>query len=164
MRNEEPTRTDPPPGSTGDLAADVGASLGWLWAHPERRLEDRSHVSRHLSDAVSEGLEAGVVAAGYRATFRHSSSLRPLPGACQSQKTSRCQKHGTVSRPPGPGDTDRAKSSFPTARSRSSRFHVTRRLRFESPVGNLSLRNEPVQSPTLDMSTGDEGNTDATAS
>ena len=28
MRNEEPTRSsDPPPGFTGDLAADVGASL-----------------------------------------------------------------------------------------------------------------------------------------
>jgi len=27
MRNEEPTRTDPPPGSTGDLAAGVGGSL-----------------------------------------------------------------------------------------------------------------------------------------
>jgi hypothetical protein len=40
MRNEEPNRTDPPPGSTGDLAADVGASLGWLRVHPERRLED----------------------------------------------------------------------------------------------------------------------------
>jgi hypothetical protein len=25
MRNEEPTRTDPPPGSTSDLAADLGA-------------------------------------------------------------------------------------------------------------------------------------------
>jgi hypothetical protein len=27
MRNEEPTRTDPPPGSTGDLAAGFGAVL-----------------------------------------------------------------------------------------------------------------------------------------
>jgi hypothetical protein len=28
MHNEEPTRSsDPPPGSTGDLAADLGASL-----------------------------------------------------------------------------------------------------------------------------------------
>ena len=27
MRNEEPTRTDPPPGFTGDRVADVGASL-----------------------------------------------------------------------------------------------------------------------------------------
>ena len=27
MRNEEPTRTDPLPGFTGDLAADVGTSL-----------------------------------------------------------------------------------------------------------------------------------------
>jgi hypothetical protein len=40
MRNEEPICSDPPPGFTGDLVADVGASLGWLWAHPERRLED----------------------------------------------------------------------------------------------------------------------------
>jgi hypothetical protein len=43
MRNEEPTRSsDPPPGFTGDLAADVGTSLGRMRAHPERRLEDRS--------------------------------------------------------------------------------------------------------------------------
>ncbi len=41
MRNEEPTRTDPPPGSTGDLAADVGTSLSGE-GHSERRLEDRS--------------------------------------------------------------------------------------------------------------------------
>ena len=27
MRNEKPTRTDPLPGFTGDLAADVGTSL-----------------------------------------------------------------------------------------------------------------------------------------
>ena len=40
MRNEEPIRTDPLPGSTGDLAAGFGASLGWLRAHPERWLED----------------------------------------------------------------------------------------------------------------------------
>jgi hypothetical protein len=40
MRNEEPTRTDPPPRFTGDLADDVGASLGWLWTHPERWHED----------------------------------------------------------------------------------------------------------------------------
>ena len=40
MRKEEPTRTDPPPGFTGDLAADVGTSLGGMRAHPERRLED----------------------------------------------------------------------------------------------------------------------------
>jgi len=29
MRNEEPTRTDPPPVLTGDLEADAAASLGW---------------------------------------------------------------------------------------------------------------------------------------
>ena len=40
MRNEEPTRTDLPPRFAGGLAADLGASLGWRWAHPERRLED----------------------------------------------------------------------------------------------------------------------------
>jgi hypothetical protein len=38
MRNEKPTRTDPPPGSTGDLAADVGASLS-----PESELAE-GHV------------------------------------------------------------------------------------------------------------------------
>jgi hypothetical protein len=60
MRNEEPTRTDPPPGFTGDLAADVGASLGWLWANSERRLEDpvedRSGARRgHELAATTEG-------------------------------------------------------------------------------------------------------------
>ena len=40
MRNEEPNGTDPPPGFTGDLAADLGTSLGWLDAYPKRRLED----------------------------------------------------------------------------------------------------------------------------
>jgi hypothetical protein len=57
MRNEEPTRSsDPPPGFTGDLAADLGASLGWLRTHPERRLEDRSGA-RHEQElaAATEG-------------------------------------------------------------------------------------------------------------
>jgi len=45
MRNEEPNGTDPPPGFTGDLAADLGASLGWLGAYPKRRLEDRSRTA-----------------------------------------------------------------------------------------------------------------------
>jgi len=35
VRNEEPTRSsDPPPGFTGDLAADVGTSLGGMRVHP----------------------------------------------------------------------------------------------------------------------------------
>jgi hypothetical protein len=57
MRNEEPNRSsDPPPGFTADLAADVGASLGWLWVHPERRLEDRSGVPREQElAAATEG-------------------------------------------------------------------------------------------------------------
>jgi len=61
MRNEEPTRTDPPPGFTGDLAADAGASLGWLRAHPERRLEDRSGARREqeLVAALSRESEPG---------------------------------------------------------------------------------------------------------
>ena len=46
MRNEEPNGTDPPPGFTGDLAADVGTSLGGMRVHPERRLEDRSGARR----------------------------------------------------------------------------------------------------------------------
>ena len=53
MRNEEPTRSsDPPPGFTGDLAADVGTSLGGMRVHPERRLEDRSGARRGQELAV----------------------------------------------------------------------------------------------------------------
>ena len=48
MRNEEPTRTDPPPVLIGDLEADATASLGWLRAHPERRHEDRVEDHREL--------------------------------------------------------------------------------------------------------------------
>ena len=60
MRNEEPTGSDPPPGFTGDLAADVGTSLGGMRAHPERRLEgpveDRSGARReHELAAATEG-------------------------------------------------------------------------------------------------------------
>jgi hypothetical protein len=52
MRNEEPTRTDPPPALTGDLAADAAASLGWLWTHPERWLEDSVEDCRELGGAA----------------------------------------------------------------------------------------------------------------
>jgi len=52
MRNEEPTRTDPPPVLTGDLEADAAASLGWLRAHPERWLEDRVEDHRELGDVA----------------------------------------------------------------------------------------------------------------
>jgi len=57
MRNEEPTRSnDPPPGFTGDLAADVGTSLGGMRAYPERRLEDRSGARREQElAAATEG-------------------------------------------------------------------------------------------------------------
>ena len=61
MRNEEPNRSSdpPPPGFTGDLAADVGTSLGGLWAHPERRLKDRSGARREQerAAALSRGSE-----------------------------------------------------------------------------------------------------------
>ena len=59
MRNEEPTRTDPPPGFTGDLAADVGTSLGGMRVYPERRLEDRSGARRgeELAAVLSRGSE-----------------------------------------------------------------------------------------------------------
>ena len=60
MRNEEPTRSsDLPPGFTGDLAADLGASLGRLWVHPERWLEDRSGARREQerAAALSRGSE-----------------------------------------------------------------------------------------------------------
>ena len=46
MRNEEPTRTDPPPGSTGDLAADVGASLSRESELAEGHVELRRLCSR----------------------------------------------------------------------------------------------------------------------
>ena len=48
MRNEEPTRTDPPPVLTGDLEADAAASLGWLRDYPERWLEDSVKAHREL--------------------------------------------------------------------------------------------------------------------
>jgi len=48
MRNEEPTRTDPPPVFTGDLEADAAASLEWLRAHSERWLEDPVEDHREL--------------------------------------------------------------------------------------------------------------------
>jgi hypothetical protein len=57
MRNEEPTRADPPPGFTGDLAADVGTSLGGMRAHPERRLEDRSGARREQELAAASESE-----------------------------------------------------------------------------------------------------------
>jgi hypothetical protein len=61
MRNEEPTRSsDPPPGFTGDLAADVGTSLGGMRAHPERRLEDRSGARRGQELAAVLSRESGL--------------------------------------------------------------------------------------------------------
>ena len=65
MRNEEPTCTDPPPGFTGDVAADVGASPGWLWVHPGRPLEDPvedrpgAGRGRELAAALPPGSEPG---------------------------------------------------------------------------------------------------------
>jgi hypothetical protein len=59
MRNEEPTRSsDPPPGFTGDLAADVGTSLGGMRAHPERRLKDRSGARREQELAAALSRES----------------------------------------------------------------------------------------------------------
>jgi hypothetical protein len=58
MRNEEPTRSsDPPTGFTGDLAADVGTSLGGMRAHPERRLKDRSGARREQELAAASESE-----------------------------------------------------------------------------------------------------------
>jgi hypothetical protein len=77
MRNEEPTRSDPPPGFTGDLAADVGASLEWLWANPERRLEDpvedRSGARRgqELAAATEGEFTTGARALSSQATQGH---------------------------------------------------------------------------------------------
>ena len=63
MRNEEPNRSsDPPPGFTGDLAADVGTSLGGMKAHPERRfedsVEDRSGARREQERAAALSRES----------------------------------------------------------------------------------------------------------
>ena len=59
MRNEEPTRSsDPPPGFTGDLAADVGTSLGGMRAHPERRREGRSGARREQERAAALSRES----------------------------------------------------------------------------------------------------------
>jgi hypothetical protein len=59
MRNEEPTRSsDSPPGFTGDLAADVGTSLGGMRAHPERRLKDRSGARREQELAAALSRES----------------------------------------------------------------------------------------------------------
>ena len=78
MRNEEPTRSsDPPPGFTGDLAADVGTSLGGMRAHPERRfedsVEDRSRAQREQElAAASEGeLTTGARALSSQASQGH---------------------------------------------------------------------------------------------
>ena len=86
MRNEEPTRSsDPPPGFTGDLAADVGTSLGGMRAHPERRfedsVEDRSRAQREQElAAASEGeLTTGARALSSQASQGHA-ELRRLCG------------------------------------------------------------------------------------
>jgi hypothetical protein len=82
MRNEEPTRSsDPPPGSTGDLAADVGTSLGGMRANPERRLEDRSVARREQElAAASEGeLTTGARVLSSQAAQNHV-ELRRLRG------------------------------------------------------------------------------------
>jgi hypothetical protein len=86
MRNEEPTRSsDPPPGFTGDLAADVGTSLGGMRAHPERRfedsVEDRSRAQREQElAAASEGeLTTGARALSSQASQGHV-ELRRLCG------------------------------------------------------------------------------------
>ena len=86
MGNEEPTRSsDPPPGFTGDLAADVGTSLGGMRAHPERRLEDpvegRSGARREqeLAAASESELTTGARALSSQAAQGHV-ELRRLSG------------------------------------------------------------------------------------
>ena len=73
MRNEEPTRSSdpPPPGLTGDLAADIGTSLGWLWVNPERWLEDRSGArpEQELAAALSRESELAKDLADARLVF-----------------------------------------------------------------------------------------------
>jgi hypothetical protein len=82
MRNVEPTRSsDPPPGFTGDLAADVGASLGGMRAHPERQLEDRSGGRREqeLAAATEGEFTTGTWALSSQASQGHV-ELRRLCG------------------------------------------------------------------------------------
>ena len=82
MGNEEPTRSsDPPPGFTGDLAADVGTSLGGMRAHPERRLKDRSGARREpeLAAASDGELTTGARALSSQAAQNHV-ELRRLCG------------------------------------------------------------------------------------
>ena len=86
MRNEEPTRSsDLPPGFTGDLAADVGTSLGGMRAHPERRFEDsveaRSRAPREqeLAAATEGELTTGARALSSQASQGHV-ELRRLSG------------------------------------------------------------------------------------
>jgi hypothetical protein len=82
MRNEEPNRSsDPPPGFTGDLAADVGTSLGGMKAHPERRLEDRSGARREqeLAAATEGEFTTGARALSSQASQGHV-ELRRLCG------------------------------------------------------------------------------------
>ena len=81
MRNEEPTRTDLPPRFAGGLAADLGASLGWRWAHPERRLEDRSGARREqeLAAATEGEFTTGARALSSQASQGHV-ELRRLCG------------------------------------------------------------------------------------
>ena len=81
MRNEEPTRADPPPGFTGDLAADVGTSLGGMRAHPGRRLADRSGARREqeLAAATEGEFTTGARALSSQAAQGHV-ELRRLCG------------------------------------------------------------------------------------
>ena len=88
MRNEEPTRTDPPPGFTGDLAADVGTSLGGMRAHPERRLEgpveDRSGARREqeLAAATEGEFTTGARALSSQASQGHVEPRRLCGRPC----------------------------------------------------------------------------------
>jgi hypothetical protein len=89
MRNEEPTRSsDPPPGFTGDLAADVGTSLGGMRAHPERRLEgpveDRSGARREqeLAAATEGEFTTGARALSSQASQGHVEPRRLCGRPC----------------------------------------------------------------------------------
>jgi len=81
MRNEEPTRTDPPPVLTGDLEADAAASLGGMRAHPGRRLKDRSGARREqeLAAATEGEFTTGARALSSQASQGHV-ELRRLCG------------------------------------------------------------------------------------
>ena len=83
MRNEEPTRADPPPGFTGDLAADLGASLS---VSPSSRRATSTRASCSWATWATSSSVVSTAARAERATSsgrRASSTTSPTPGAAR---------------------------------------------------------------------------------